>query len=69
MLAERSDRAPMVHEAHVSGVERVLDELKAIGYTGWLVVEQDCMPDLAWPLELAAADQVANRAYLKRLDI
>jgi len=50
-------------------VERVLDELKAIGYTGWLVVEQDCMPDLAWPLELAAADQVANRAYLKGLDI
>lgn len=46
-------------------VERVLDEIKGIGYSGWLVVEQDTMPDLAWPLERAAADQVANRTYLK----
>ena len=50
-------------------VERVLDELQAISYSGWLVVEQDTMPDPAWPLEHAAADQVANRAYLKRLGI
>jgi inosose dehydratase len=50
-------------------VERALHELKATGYSGWLVVEQDCMPDPAWPLERAAADQVANRAYLKQLGI
>ena len=48
-------------------VERVLDELKATGYSGWLVVEQDTMPDPGWPLENAIADQVANRAYLNRL--
>jgi inosose dehydratase len=50
-------------------VERVLDELQATGYSGWLVVEQDTMPDPAWPLERAAEDQVANRAYLKRRSI
>ncbi|MDQ6876917.1 MAG: sugar phosphate isomerase/epimerase [Candidatus Dormibacteraeota bacterium] len=46
-------------------VGRVLDELQAIDYSGWLVVEQDTMPDPAWPLEYAVADQVANRAFLK----
>ena len=50
-------------------VEGVLDGIKAIGYSGWLVVEQDTLPDPAWPLEHAAADQVANRAYLKRFGI
>jgi inosose dehydratase len=50
-------------------VEGVLNGIKAVGYSGWLVVEQDCLPDPAWPLEHAAADQVANRAYLKRLGI
>ena len=50
-------------------VERVLDQLKAIGYSGWLVVEQDTMPDPAWPLERAAADQVANRIYLRQRGI
>jgi inosose dehydratase len=50
-------------------VERVLEGIKAIGYSGWLVVEQDTMPDPGWPLERAAADQVANRAYLKRFGI
>jgi inosose dehydratase len=50
-------------------VKRVLDELQAAHYSGWLVVEQDTMPDPAWPLKNAAEDQVANRAYLKRLGI
>ena len=50
-------------------VKRVLDELMVTKYSGWLVVEQDCMPDPAWPLENAVADQVANRAYLNRLGI
>jgi inosose dehydratase len=50
-------------------IEQVLEELSKIDYSGWLVVEQDCMPDPAWPLERAADDQVANRAYLKRRGI
>ena len=41
-------------------VERVLDHVKENGYSGWLVVEQDTMPDPAWPLERAAADQEAS---------
>lgn len=55
-------------EGHVD-VARVLENMKAIGYSGWLVVEQDTMPDPAWPLEKAAADQVANRTYLRQRDI
>ena len=47
-------------------VDGVLDGLRATGYSGWLVVEQDTMPDPAWPFEHAAADQAANRAYLSR---
>ena len=50
-------------------IEQVLEELSKIDYSGWLVVEQDCMPDPAWPLDRAADDQVANRAYLKRRGI
>jgi inosose dehydratase len=50
-------------------VNGVLDQLKGIGYSGWLVVEQDTMPDPAWPLERAAADQVANRTYLRQRGI
>ena len=41
-------------------VEGVLTELRA-GYSGWLVVEQDVLPD---PDGKAAADQRANREYL-----
>ena len=50
-------------------VEGVLDALQGSGYSGWLVVEQDVVPDPAWPLEHAAADQVANRAFLKQRGI
>ena len=50
-------------------VDRVLDGLKASGYSGWLVVEQDTMPDPAWPLERIAADQLANRKYLRHRGI
>jgi inosose dehydratase len=50
-------------------IEQVIEELSKIDYSGWLVVEEDCMPDPAWPLERAADDQVANRAYLKRRGI
>jgi inosose dehydratase len=47
-------------------VDAFLDALRATGYSGWLVVEQDTMPDPAWPVERAAEDQRANREHLRR---
>jgi inosose dehydratase len=45
-------------------VDAVLGELQRIGYEGWLVVEQDIIPDPADPPGQAAREQAANRAYL-----
>jgi inosose dehydratase len=45
-------------------VEQVLDELAAIKYEGWLVVEQDVLPDPANPGQ-PAEDQRRNRQYLR----
>jgi inosose dehydratase len=42
----------------------VIAALRAIGYTGWLVVEQDTLPRTRAEFERAAADQRANRGYL-----
>jgi inosose dehydratase len=42
----------------------VLDALHAIGYRGWLVVEQDALPRTRERFERAAADQRANRKFL-----
>jgi inosose dehydratase len=50
-------------------LDRVLDGLKASRYSGWLVVEQDTMPDPAWPIARIADDQVANRNHLRRRGI
>ena len=36
-----------------------------IGYSGWLVVEQDVLPDPAQPNQ-PATDQRRNREYLRR---
>jgi inosose dehydratase len=44
-------------------VDAVLDWVRA-GYSGWLVVEQDVLPDADNPLGRPAADQRANRQYL-----
>ena len=44
-------------------VDGVLDVLRA-GYSGWLVVEQDVLPDPAGPSGQPATDQRANREYL-----
>ncbi len=44
-------------------VEAVLDALRD-GYAGWLVVEQDVLPDADNPLGTPAKDQRANREYL-----
>jgi inosose dehydratase len=43
-------------------VDGVLERLRS-GYSGWLVVEQDVLPD---PSGKAAADQRANREYLAK---
>ncbi|MFI5283578.1 MAG: sugar phosphate isomerase/epimerase family protein [Candidatus Dormibacterales bacterium] len=44
-------------------VEAVLDWVRT-AYSGWLVVEQDVLPDAGNPLGQPAADQRANRQYL-----
>jgi inosose dehydratase len=45
-------------------IEQVLTALADIGYTGWLVVEQDVLPDPENP-DQPAADQRRNREYLR----
>jgi inosose dehydratase len=45
-------------------IDEVLAGLSEIGYTGWLVVEQDILPDPDNPGE-PAADQRRNREYLR----
>ena len=44
-------------------ISAVLSEIRS-GYSGWLVVEQDVLPDAENPLGEPARDQRANRAYL-----
>jgi inosose dehydratase len=46
-------------------LERVLEELRGAGYEGWLVVEQDIIPDPADAPDAAAQDQAANREWLR----
>jgi inosose dehydratase len=46
-------------------VDDVLAALDAIAYAGWLVVEQDIIPDPAGAPGQAARDQAANREYLR----
>jgi inosose dehydratase len=46
-------------------IDDVLDRLRENGYEGWLVVEQDIIPDPADPENQAANDQAANREYLR----
>jgi inosose dehydratase len=46
-------------------VDDVLTALDDVGYAGWLVVEQDIIPDPAAPAGSAARDQASNREYLR----
>ncbi|HEU4977070.1 MAG TPA: sugar phosphate isomerase/epimerase [Baekduia sp.] len=46
-------------------IDEVLAALDDIEYAGWLVVEQDIIPDPASPPGAAARDQAANREYLR----
>ncbi len=47
-------------------VEGVLGGLRSVGYSGWLVVEQDVFTTDAPRFEKAVADQGANRRYLEQ---
>jgi inosose dehydratase len=44
----------------------VIAGLRSIGYSGWLVVEQDTLPRTRERFDRAAADQRANREFLAR---
>jgi inosose dehydratase len=46
-------------------IDEVLAALQAIGYAGWLVVEQDIIPGPDDPPGQAAREQAANRAFLR----
>lgn len=45
-------------------IEGVLSELRRLNFEGWVVVEQDIMPQTAERFARAADDQRANRQYL-----
>jgi inosose dehydratase len=53
-------------DVDIPGVVRVLHDT---GFAGWLVVEQDIMPTTAERFAQAAADQRANREYLRSLGV
>jgi inosose dehydratase len=46
-------------------VDGVLDVLRGNGFSGWLVVEQDTLPNTPERFAQAASDQVANRDFLR----
>jgi inosose dehydratase len=50
-------------------VQGVIDALGRIGYSGWLLVEQDTLPRTKERFERAATDQRANREYLGRFGL
>jgi inosose dehydratase len=43
----------------------VAGTLERIGYRGWVVVEQDVLPEMGSPLESA----LANRGYLREIGL
>jgi inosose dehydratase len=47
------------------GMDEVLSALADISYAGWVIVEQDIFPDPAEPPGRPAADQAANREWLR----
>jgi inosose dehydratase len=49
-------------------VEAVLGAIAELGYSGWLVVEQDTLPNPDHPRQ-PLEDQVANRAFLRALGL
>ena len=59
------DAFPALGDGDLDG-DGVLEALEAIGYRGWLIVEQDTLPRTKERFDRAAADQRANRQYLAR---
>lgn len=47
------------------GVDNVLTSLRLGGYSGWIVVEQDVLPQDKEACDLASTHQVENRQYLQ----
>ncbi len=45
-------------------VDGVLDALEKVGYEGWIVVEQDMIPEQGESPQVAIDEQVANRHFL-----
>jgi inosose dehydratase len=46
-------------------IDAVLVTLQDIGYAGWIVVEQDILPDPDEPVTVAAGQQRHNREFLR----
>ena len=46
-------------------LDRVLEELDGVGYDGWLIVEQDILPDAEEGADTPAKDQASNREWLR----
>ena len=46
-------------------IDGVLSLLREQGYTGWIVVEQDAIPDPSHPTAQVAQEQRANREFLR----
>ncbi|HEX8854178.1 MAG TPA: TIM barrel protein [Thermoleophilaceae bacterium] len=46
-------------------IDDVLSGLREIGYSGWLVVEQDTIPAAGESVDKAAGEQARNREYLR----
>ena len=59
------DAFPALGDGDLDG-DGVIAALEAIGYEGWMIVEQDTLPQTKERFERAAADQRANRQYLLR---
>jgi inosose dehydratase len=48
-------------------VKASIEALLAHGYSGWIVVEQDILPDPSDPPKMASVQQAANLRYLREL--
>jgi inosose dehydratase len=46
-------------------LDAILSSLRAANYKGWIVIEQDTIPQPGTPRDTAAIDQDRNRAYLR----
>ena len=52
-----------------AGIEAMVAQLGALAYAGWVVVEQDFIPDSRDTMDRAIADQHANLRFLRSLGL